>query len=330
MEPDRKPRILTNMAFWQSPAWVAEVDSIYQLAGRTSDPDFLPPFREALALWKGRAGSDIVLTMGARESLAYALICMATFRRSNQVMTEVFIDAPKSNNLAWRVKRALYRAAARRSIGILTNSTTELETISRRFRVPKEKLRYVPLNSNIAATQASTRDDGFVLAAGRTLRDYDTLARAAREIGRPIVVIGGPDDLARADLPSNMKVLREVPRDEYLDHLKRCSLVVLPLLGTERATGQVVLLEAMALGKPVVATRAPGTIDYLDHERDGLLVEPGDAEALARAVNSLLGDPARARELAVHALEKTKHHFSMERHTQLKLQAIADLWRHAQ
>jgi glycosyltransferase involved in cell wall biosynthesis len=126
-----------------------------------------------------------------------------------------------------------------------------------------------------------------------------------------------------------VSVLREVPRDTYLDHLRRCSLVVLPLLATERATGQVVLLEAMALGKPVVATRAPGTIDYMDHDRDGLLVEPGDAAALAAAVNALTGNPERARAMAEHALAKTKHDFSIERHTQLKLQAIGDLWAHA-
>jgi glycosyltransferase involved in cell wall biosynthesis len=321
-----RPRILTNMAFWQSPAWVDATDSIYPVRGAASDPDFLPAWREALALWRRAPGYDVVLTMGARESLLYALLCFLTFRPSKQIMTEVFIDAPKKASPSWLAKRAIYRAAARRSIGVLTNSLTECDTISRRYDIPKDRLLFVPLNSNIAAPEMSPVDDGFVLSAGRSLRDYATLARAARTIDKPFVIVGGSDDLARGDLPPNVKMLREIPREAYLDHLRRCSIVVIPLLPTERATGQVVCLEAMAFGKPVVATRAPGITDYIQDGVDGALVEPGNADALAGAVRKLLDDPTAARRMAFHALEKVKREFSMDRHTQRKLDAIRELW----
>lgn len=56
------------------------------------------------------------------------------------------------------------------------------------------------------------------------------------------------------------------------------------------------LIEAMAVGRPVVATAVGGIVDLVQHGRNGLLVPPTDAPALAAAIGSLLGDPdARAR-----------------------------------
>lgn len=60
----------------------------------------------------------------------------------------------------------------------------------------------------------------------------------------------------------------------------------------------MVLLEALGLARPVVATRAGGIPDVVEHGSTGLLVPPGDASALADAVSALLDDPARARQLA--------------------------------
>jgi glycosyltransferase involved in cell wall biosynthesis len=65
--------------------------------------------------------------------------------------------------------------------------------------------------------------------------------------------------------------------------------------------GPLVLGEAMALGKPVVATRVPGPADVLEHGRTGLLVPHGDARAMAAAILELLSRPARAAALGREA-----------------------------
>jgi glycosyltransferase involved in cell wall biosynthesis len=51
------------------------------------------------------------------------------------------------------------------------------------------------------------------------------------------------------------------------------------------------LLEAMATGLPIVATRVGGTVKLVEHQRTGLLVPPGDPAALAQAIGRLLDDP---------------------------------------
>jgi glycosyltransferase involved in cell wall biosynthesis len=61
------------------------------------------------------------------------------------------------------------------------------------------------------------------------------------------------------------------------------------------------LLEAASCGRPMVATDVPGCRELVAHGRNGLLVPPGDAEALAAAIISLLDDPVRAARMGAEA-----------------------------
>lgn len=320
----RNIRIITNMAFWQSRTWTIAADSLYDTSIQT-DPDFLPWWREAPILWQRAKNYDVVVTMGVRESMAYGLLCALTGRRSKQVMCEVFIDAP-SPSPAWRLKNALYRFVASRATGLLTNSSAEVEAVAHRYKLDRARIRYVPLNTNIADPRMETTDDGYVLSAGRTLRDYPTLLEAAHRIPEiPILVICGSGDFHSMEIPPSVKILREVSRDLYLDHLRRCRLVALPLLNTERATGQVVMLEAMAMGKPVITTRSPGTMDTIKHEENGFLIKPGDPDTLAQQIERLWNDELLRKRVGSTAVQTMRESASAERHAALKLAAINEL-----
>ncbi len=67
-------------------------------------------------------------------------------------------------------------------------------------------------------------------------------------------------------------------------------------LPSRREGVPLVLLEAMSFGLPVIATPVGGIADYVSHEDNGLLVQPGDVDALADSIRTLAADPAlRAR-----------------------------------
>jgi glycosyltransferase involved in cell wall biosynthesis len=72
------------------------------------------------------------------------------------------------------------------------------------------------------------------------------------------------------------------------------------------------VLEYMDAGLPVVATRVGGLPDVIEHGRHGLLVEPGDASALAGALATLLRNPERARELGALGRERRRAEFSID------------------
>lgn len=73
------------------------------------------------------------------------------------------------------------------------------------------------------------------------------------------------------------------------------------------SVGQSVLLQAMALGKPVVATSVNGTKDYIEHMETGLLVPPNDPKAIADAVGLLIADKDLRTKLGRAAQERIKN-----------------------
>jgi glycosyltransferase involved in cell wall biosynthesis len=89
----------------------------------------------------------------------------------------------------------------------------------------------------------------------------------------------------------------------------------------------IALLEAMATGLPVVATRCGGIGEVVTGEI-GLLVEPGDVPALAEAIEGLLTDPARAERLAEAGRKRVVERFSLE-HSVRALLALYDEVSHA-
>ena len=65
---------------------------------------------------------------------------------------------------------------------------------------------------------------------------------------------------------------------------------MVPLRDSESDFGQTTLVQALSLGKAVVATRATGVVDYVAEGREGLLVEAGDVAGYREAIIRLVGD----------------------------------------
>lgn len=88
--------------------------------------------------------------------------------------------------------------------------------------------------------------------------------------------------------------------------ISQTAVFVLPSL---RDSFPLVVLEAMALGKPIVASRLAGTVEQLGDA--GVLVEPGDASAIVGAVAELLGDPTLAANLGNAALDRCRERWDI-------------------
>jgi glycosyltransferase involved in cell wall biosynthesis len=87
----------------------------------------------------------------------------------------------------------------------------------------------------------------------------------------------------------------------------------------------VVILEAMAAGKPVVATRVGENQTVIADGVDGLLVQPGDVDGMAAALCRVLDDPALAQRLGGAARQKVDQQFSVEHMTRAYEQVYRDL-----
>jgi glycosyltransferase involved in cell wall biosynthesis len=146
---------------------------------------------------------------------------------------------------------------------------------------------------------------GYVLYVGRLvgLKGVDVLLDAMRRLpGVELVLVGdGPerDRLQKlgAGLPATF--VGHVPHDEALRYIENARCLVLPSR-TEASSN--VILEAMSLGVPVVATRVGGNPDMVRSGENGFLVPPDDAEALGDAIGSIV----RSDEVC-HALGSRGH-----------------------
>ncbi len=156
------------------------------------------------------------------------------------------------------------------------------------------------------------------------VKDQATLLRAFALLGRRepamehrlrLVLVGdGPERESLQALAGELGILERTwfagDRDEVPELLRLFDLFVLPSLGEGISN---TLLEAMATGLPVVATRVGGNPELVREGENGLLTPPGDAEALARALSMLLGDAERRREMGAASLARVRRDFHWER-----------------
>jgi len=95
-------------------------------------------------------------------------------------------------------------------------------------------------------------------------------------------------------------------------HYAASDLLVLPSTTMGEAFG-VVLLEAMACGKPVIASNLPGVRSVVGDGQDGLLVQPGDAADLAQKLEQLLADAPGRREMGLRGRKKVEERYDWPR-----------------
>jgi glycosyltransferase involved in cell wall biosynthesis len=160
---------------------------------------------------------------------------------------------------------------------------------------------------------ADPADPPHVLYVGRLAAEkgIEELARATA--GLPRVVVG--DGPLRRLVPDAVGFVSPLELGRYYE---RAAVVVCP---SRREGYGVVAREAMAHGRPVVASAVGGLLDAVEHERTGLLVPPGDVQALRMAVERLLADaPLRVR-LGAAGRERAGERFSWEASTAATLAA---------
>jgi glycosyltransferase involved in cell wall biosynthesis len=179
------------------------------------------------------------------------------------------------------------------------------------------EVRVVPSGVEIPAETAQEAEPPEVLFAGRLSAEKGILdlVEAARKMN--LVVAG--DGPLRERVPG---ALGFVPHHELLELYGRAAVVACP---SRREGFGVACAEAMAHGRPVVASAVGGLLDLVVPEETGLLVPPGDVVALRRALERLLGDAGLRRRLGAAARERAAEQLSWERVTGLTLQAYADI-----
>jgi len=187
--------------------------------------------------------------------------------------------------------------AVRQELGIPPQARIIGHVGMRDWKGWKELLRAFPL------IRADHPDAHLLLVACTSAAQRDGVLELAGEMGLASAVTA---TLARTDMP---------------DVLAACEVVVDPSWAGTGITGTV--REAMALGKPVVATAVAGNPELVQDGVSGLLVPPRDVATLAAAISRLLRDGELARQLGAAGEERVRRQFS----TAVRLDRLEALYR---
>jgi glycosyltransferase involved in cell wall biosynthesis len=122
------------------------------------------------------------------------------------------------------------------------------------------------------------------------------------------------EHISKLDLWGTVHLEGRQNEEGVLRFLHISHLFVAPFVETETGDKDGIptaVLEAMATGLPIVATDAGSTSEVLNNGVEGILVRQRDAAALAQAIEALLRDPPRRRDMGKAAAEKARCHFDV-------------------
>jgi len=310
---------------WQSPKWTAATANVLtpEETRHGVGEDWLSSVRIAWRLYKLRKSFDVVSTVGHRIGVVYGLLSRLTpGEQPAHVVREIFFEEVDAPNWQWKLKRSLLHFAFAKAVAFIVTASAEARIYAQKLSLPPERFHFVPFHTNIPEPH---REPGakYGFAAGRSLRDYKTFFESVRGLEYPFVVVADKASVASLDVPPNVKLHCDIPHDVYVSLLRDAAFVVVPLRKTSRSTGQVVILEAFGLGKPVVATRTMGTDDYVDSET-GLLYEPYNAADMRAQIHTLISDPARVERMGRAGLERVLAKYTFDHYVDSLLQVLSE------
>jgi glycosyltransferase involved in cell wall biosynthesis len=186
----------------------------------------------------------------------------------------------------------------------------------------RENVLVLPNGCDLVPGRAFTppAEGARILYAGQLYpwKGVDVLVEAVARIPEArLVILGGIEaepDLARIralvearGIAPRTEMPGTVPQARVAEEIARAAVVVVPFLRTtmtERHTSPLKVFEAMAAGRPIVATDLPASREVLEDGTDALLVPPGDPAALASALTRILADRQLGTRLARAAFDK--------------------------
>jgi glycosyltransferase involved in cell wall biosynthesis len=127
-------------------------------------------------------------------------------------------------------------------------------------------------------------------------------AYAEMECQVPLILIGQPEAGFSAAIPPGVRLLQSWPHAAVMSAWRRCTIALMPSICPDACP--TVAMEAMAMGRAIVASHIGGLPDIVSDGETGILIPPGDCRALREAIQRLLDDPGLRERLGAMARQK--------------------------
>jgi glycosyltransferase involved in cell wall biosynthesis len=293
------------------------------ILGNGGSPGMMPRWwRLAREIQRLHAEYDAVVTWG--EKLSLAMLMQQQFASVTKPHIAMMYQFEKPNI------RVPLSAFKKNLHSVVTWSSVQRRALIERIGFPPERVYLIRHYVDQVFYSPRVVEEDMICAVGAEMRDYATFLEAIRGTGiRCHIAADHVRVPGRLRLLSDRRVqLSELvaPTDtlvtqgrltlaELRNLYARSRFVVVPLLPSDTDNGVTVILEAMAMGKPVICSRTRGQVDVIEEGITGLFVPVGDTAALREAILSLWNDPQRAQQMGRNARAAVEKHHTLEKFT---------------
>lgn len=258
----------------------------------------------ALALLGAHSASryDAVLTTGEDLGIPFALLLAGRRRRPAHTMIAHTLTP-------WKKRLFFHLLRVQSQIDrILCYASSEERHSVERLGIAKEKVRRIAYHADERFFRPMPEvpvEPDLLCSAGQLLRDYQGLIAATRDLPVRVRIAAGSPWISNelrpgVALPANVD-WRRYRRHELRELYARSALAIVPLLQNDYQTGISTILEMMAMGKCVIATRTRGQTDTIVDGVNGVYVPPGDPAALRATIERLRKDPEQVLRIGAEA-----------------------------
>ncbi|MEX1062673.1 MAG: glycosyltransferase [Balneolaceae bacterium] len=256
---------------------------------------------------------DAVISYYERVGLPFAYLQKILGSTTPHVLLTTWFSSSQKSWFLKRVKNHLSK--------IITWSSSQYHFGVNQLDIPPAKIRLIKRGTDQSFWRPMKVSTDLICSAGMEMRDYPTLIKAMSPLDIPCHIATGEARGKLFDTVKNLYELENIPSNITIGEkdpvglrqlYARSRFVVVPLLPTDTDNGLTVILEAMAMGKPVICSSVEGQIDVIRDGITGIYVPQGDPDALRKAILHLWNHPEQAEQMGKAAREYIERNHSLE------------------
>lgn len=271
-------------------------------------------YQAVRAISNNLKGYDLIISHGAQSAVLLAFI---RGMQAKKHPPHIVIDPASFNGGRENFLELLPIKFCVRSIkGIIYHSTIQYEYYRKHFPLLINKTKFIPfgVDTNYFAPMELPLSPA-ILSFGEKKRDYQTLLSAWAQLNMTHIVLNivgvkSVKNLGVKFLPANVRVFRRMPIDILKKMIAQAMFIIIPLPYYNYSYGQMSILQSMSMGKLVITTKTPSTVDYINDGEDATLVNPNDTDAMKNKIKQCLEDSSLITRIGQNARLKVVESFS--------------------
>lgn len=246
---------------------------------------------------------DLIVSHGMQSGVVLSLWRRLFMTKAKHVVFDIGSFASASERGA---ALKLMQVASKSIDGLIYHTSSQIDYYREFFPWLVDKSKFIPFGTDLEFFQSNdveAYEDGtpYFTCIGAGKRDWDTLVEAYKGLDTDVrLKIIGHVDEKYADV-SGVDMIPQVPVKVMKSYIKGALFCALPLEVYNYSYGQMTFMQQMAMGKCVVAAKAPSLVDYAVDNNSAVFYRPGDAEDCRDKLLLAINDETTRDAVALHA-----------------------------